>query len=144
MAIFERFDPKHQRSKAILQCGKEGSVEPIEWIWRYWLAKGKFHILAGAPGSGKTTLALSFGATISAARQWPDGTKPEEGNVLIWSGEDDIADTLKPRLMQMNTDLGRIYFVTTARQSRTNLDRYTYYQRRSRAQLAGARFRVYL
>ena len=30
----------------------------IDWIWPGYLATGKLHLLAGAPGTGKTTLAL--------------------------------------------------------------------------------------
>jgi hypothetical protein len=41
------------------------AMEPVSWLWEGHLAAGKVHILAGAPGTGKTTLALSMGGTIS-------------------------------------------------------------------------------
>jgi putative DNA primase/helicase len=85
--------------------------EPITWLWPGWLAAGKTHILAGAPGTGKTTIALSLAATIASGGRWPDGTKAEPGNVAIWSGEDDPADTLIPRLALMGADLSRVFFV---------------------------------
>ena len=72
--------------------------EPISWLWRDWLARGKMHIIAGQPGTGKTTLAMKMAATVSAGNHWPEGTKATKGNVIIWSGEDDPADTLVPRL----------------------------------------------
>lgn len=28
--------------------------EPIHWLWPGWLARGKVHVFAGAPGTGKT------------------------------------------------------------------------------------------
>ena len=34
--------------------------EPISWLWDGWLAGGKLHVIAGAPGTGKTTLALGL------------------------------------------------------------------------------------
>jgi len=34
--------------------------EPIRWLWPGWLARGKLHVLAGAPGTGKTTLAMAL------------------------------------------------------------------------------------
>jgi putative DNA primase/helicase len=37
------------------------------------------------------------------------------GNVLMWSGEDDPADTLLPRLLAMGADPARVFFVTAAR-----------------------------
>jgi len=84
--------------------------EPISWLWRDWLARGKMHIIAGQPGTGKTTLAMKMAATVSAGSRWPDGTEATKGNVIIWSGEDDPADTLVPRLEASGADLSRIFF----------------------------------
>ncbi len=91
--------------------GTELHPEPISWLWSGWLAHGKLHILAGAPGCGKTTIALAFAATVTAGDSWPDKTRANRGNVLIWSGEDDPNDTLLPRLLAMGADRTRIYFV---------------------------------
>jgi putative DNA primase/helicase len=99
----------------VLVCGGTLKPQPIDWIWSYWLAMGKLHILAGAPGQGKTTIALALAATLTVGGRWPDGTRCEVGNVLIWSGEDDPADTLLPRLIAMGADIERIFFVTGAR-----------------------------
>jgi putative DNA primase/helicase len=71
----------------------------------------KIHILGGAPGTGKTTLAMALAATISSGGSWHDGSKAEIGNVVIWSGEDDSADTLLPRLLSAGADRSRIYFI---------------------------------
>jgi hypothetical protein len=35
----------------------------------------------------------------------------EPGDVLFWSGEDDIADTLKPRLARAGANLARVHFI---------------------------------
>jgi putative DNA primase/helicase len=85
--------------------------EAINWLWDGWLAAGKFHILGGAPGTGKTTLAIAFAATISSGGCWPDGTRAATGNVLIWSGEDDPATTLVPRLITAGADPTKVHFV---------------------------------
>lgn len=85
--------------------------KPIDWLWRGWLAAGKLHIVAGAPGCGKTNLCLSFAAAITRGSHWPDGTAAPAGDVLIWSGEDDIEDTLVPRLMACGADRHRVHFV---------------------------------
>ncbi len=89
----------------------EITPEPIDWLWQGYLAKGKLQIIAGPPGTGKTTIALSFSATITAGGKFPDAAKPQKGNVLIWSGEDDPQDTLLPRLLGMGGDPNRIFFV---------------------------------
>jgi len=86
-------------------------MKPIRWLWRSWLPKGKLTILAGQAGTGKTNLALQIAATVSRGGQWPDGTKAPVGNILIWSGEDDHADVIVPRLQAMGADLAAIYLV---------------------------------
>jgi hypothetical protein len=62
-----------------------------------WLARDNVHFPAGEPVS-------------SAGSRWPDGTIATKGNVIIWSGEDDPADTLVPRLEASGADLYRIFF----------------------------------
>jgi len=94
-----------------LLCGADVRPEPINWLWRDFLARGKLHIIAGAPGAGKTTIAMAFAATVTAGGRWPDRTRAEPGNVLIWSGEDDFKDTLLPRLIASGADRNRVYFV---------------------------------
>lgn len=99
----------------ILVQGSTLKPEPIRWLWEGWLARGKLHILAGAPGQGKTTLALACAATVSCGGSWPDGSRCEPGNVLVWSGEDDPTDTLLPRLHAMGADVRRVYFIKARR-----------------------------
>ena len=95
----------------VLINGSTLTPQPVRWLWEYWLALGKLHILAGAPGQGKTTIAIAAMATVTIGGRWPDGTRCEPGNVLMWSGEDDPADTLLPRLMAAGADPARCYFV---------------------------------
>lgn len=95
----------------ILTSGQKLTPEPIVWLWPGWLARGKLHILAGAPGQGKTTLALAMAATVTLGGKWPDGEPCDAGNAVIWSAEDDPADTLLPRLLAAGADRSRCYFV---------------------------------
>lgn len=99
----------------VLKCATDLLPSPVRWLWQYWLALGKLHILAGAPGQGKTTLALGMAATVTIGGRWPDGTGCAQGNVLIWSGEDDPADTLLPRLLAAGADRSKCYFIEGAR-----------------------------
>ena len=89
--------------------------EPIRWLWPGWLARGKLHVLAGAAGTGKTTLALEVAACITSGRALPSGWKPERGHVLVWSGEDDPKDTLVPRLLAAGADASLVHFVGDVR-----------------------------
>ena len=99
----------------VLVNGADLNPEPIQWLWNGWLALGKLHLLAGTPGQGKTTIAMAMAATVTAGGRWPDGSRTEAGSVLIWSGEDDCADTLLPRLLAAGADKHRVFFVTGSR-----------------------------
>jgi putative DNA primase/helicase len=100
--------------QVITRCATDIKPEPIAWLWKYWLARGKLHIIAGVPETGKTTIALSYAAIVSSGGEWPDGTRATVGSVLIWTAEDDADDTLVPRLMRMGADLDRIHFIEEA------------------------------
>lgn len=96
-------------------------MEPIDWVWNGWLARGTIHLIAGAPEAGKTTISLMLAATASSGSSWPDGTRAVAGNVLIWTGEDDPAQTIKPRLVQMGADVKKISIVKAARDEKGKL-----------------------
>ena len=105
----------HHKPEVLLLNGADLTPEPLRWLWDGWLLSGKFHILAGAPGQGKTTIALAFASTVTIGGRWPDGKRCDPGNILVWSGEDDPADTLLPRLLAAGADKARCYFVTGTR-----------------------------
>lgn len=100
------------QTRVVLVSASEIEVKPISWLWPEWIACGKLTILAGAAGTGKTTLAMDLAATTTNAGRWPDGSACHEaGNVLIWSGEDDASDTLIPRLMACGADRSRVHVI---------------------------------
>ena len=92
-------------------------VEPMNpsWLWKYWVPAGFLSLIAGAPATGKTSLALSIAATLSRGGEWPDGAPCRPQRAVIWSGEDDVASTLVPRLMAHGANLEMISFVTSTR-----------------------------
>lgn len=91
----------------------------IRWLWPGFLAKGKLTILAGPPATGKTGLAMAIAAIVSAGgalgRTWPDGASVEPGDVVIWSGEDGVEDTLIPRLSANGAAMWRVHVVRGTR-----------------------------
>jgi putative DNA primase/helicase len=95
-----------------IRCGADIKPIAVDWLWPGWLPAGKLTILAGAAGTGKTTLALGLGAVITTAGRWPDGASSTKvGNVLVWSSEDVADDTLVPRLIASGADLTRCHFI---------------------------------
>lgn len=123
-------DPQQSAERQIVVSLMNGAaIAPlsISWLWEGWLARGKMHLIGGQPGTGKTTISMSIAATVSLAASrpvgWPDGSKCEiGGNVIIWSGEDDHADTLVPRLLAAGADLRRIFFVGGVREGEKSRD----------------------
>lgn len=100
----------------VLLAASSVKCESVDWLWNGWLARRKLHLLAGSPGNGKTTIALSVASIISRGGAWPDGERARKGQVVIWSGEDGIEDTLGPRLRAAGADLENISFITSFRE----------------------------
>ena len=87
------------------------ALEPVRWLWPGFLPAGMLTILGGAPGCGKTTIALSLAATVTRGGTWPDGSRcVEAGDVVIWSGEDGHAVTAA-RLVASGANMSRIHFI---------------------------------
>lgn len=95
-----------------LVCAASIRPEAIRWQWRGWLARGKLAILAGVAGTGKSTVAFCLAAAVTTGAPWPDCSRCETvGNVVLWSAEDDAADTIVPRLMAAGADLNSVHII---------------------------------
>lgn len=91
--------------------GDAVELTPVRWLWRGFLPAGMLTILGGAPGCGKTTIALSLAATVTRGGIWPDGTRcTEPGDVMFWSGED-AKEVTAARLVAAGADMTRIHFI---------------------------------
>lgn len=108
----EREINSNNKWRAKLTQASDIAPVEIEWLWPQWIALGKLTVLAGAGGTGKTTMALSLAATLTVSGMWPDGAVCKaKGNVIIWSSEDDPRDTLVPRLIAAGADLERVLII---------------------------------
>lgn len=91
----------------------------VDWIWPGWLARGELHILGGWPGSGKTTVALDLVARATRGGPFPDGEPCPPMSALIVTGEDSLAQTIRPRLDAAGAVLKRVH-VLDATQTLSN------------------------
>jgi len=111
-----KFIESNQNTEVELIRADAQEEKPVDWLWKGFLARNKFHLLSGSGGVMKSTLTLNMAATITRGGLWPDGSKCPRGNVIIWSGEDDLADTIKPRLRFAGADQTRCWFINGVRQ----------------------------
>lgn len=86
--------------------------EPVRWLWSGRVPEGKITVLDGDPGLGKSTMVFDLAARLSAGRPMPGEGYGVQGHVVIWSVEDGLADTIRPRLEAAGADLSRITAIT--------------------------------
>lgn len=95
--------------KPVYQSLEDVELKPLSWLWPNRIARGRITLIAGDPGLGKSWLTLDLAARVSNGNRWPDGEECEQGNVLIMNCEDDLSDTIKPRLQLLGADLNRVH-----------------------------------
>jgi AAA domain-containing protein len=85
----------------------------LRWLWAQRFALGKVSIIAGDPGLGKSQLTAFMAAVVTTGGDWPNGEgQAEQGDVVMLSCEDDLADTIRPRLEAAGADINRVHVVT--------------------------------
>ncbi len=110
---------RNSKRSVELVRGSEIEAKSVDWLWNGFLPLGKLTILAGAGGTGKSTLAFGLAAIVTTGGILPDGTRLGTfGNVLIWSSEDDPADTIKPRMTAAGADEFRYGIIDGTRDER--------------------------
>jgi putative DNA primase/helicase len=104
----------------------------VDWLWPGRIALGKVTLLAGDPGLGKSLLTIDFAARVTRGAEWPgegsegsgfgvqgsdvgedEKIRRAPGTVVVLNLEDDISDTIRPRLDVHEADCRRVLFVQT-------------------------------
>ncbi len=86
---------------AVLVSLSDVTAKPVQWLWRGRIPLGKVTVLDGDPNLAKSLLSLDLAARISVGGSMPDGAHADlDGprGVVILSAEDDLEDTIRPRL----------------------------------------------
>src|SRR5436190_11880851 len=93
-----------------IQSLSQRTARPLAWLWPGRLALGKLALLAGDPGLGKSLVSLDLCARLSTGQPFPDGSPtPERSGSIVLNSEDNVDDTLYPRLRAFGADSERVF-----------------------------------
>lgn len=81
---------------------------PVRWMWNGWFAYGKLSILCGDFGKGKSQILTGLTGAVTTIGRMPDGSPCELGEVLFMASEDDIGDTVVPRMEAAGVDRSKV------------------------------------
>ncbi|GAA11011.1 hypothetical protein GOALK_016_01340 [Gordonia alkanivorans NBRC 16433] len=113
----QRADPPPQADgRQFTQSLAQVTPTKVRWLWHPWIPLGKLTIFEGEPDVGKSTMTLKLAAMVSNGGPWPrvdvsgDTSRNEKGltdpaAVVLVGVEDDLADTVVPRLEAAKADL---------------------------------------
>lgn len=101
----------------VLVCLADVQSRPVEWLWSGRIALGKVTLIAGDPGLGKSFVTLDLAARVSRGMPWPDAPTLSAplGGVVLLSADDDLEDTIRPRLDAAGADVQRIKAIHAVR-----------------------------
>jgi len=84
----------------------------VDWLWYPYIPYGKLTVLQGDPGEGKSTFMLNIAALLSRGKSMPDGYSIGKLQSVVYQTlEDDLSDTVKPRLVAAGADCSKIAFI---------------------------------
>ncbi|HEY2588009.1 MAG TPA: AAA family ATPase [Tepidisphaeraceae bacterium] len=84
--------------------------EKVEWLMPGRIPIGKLTMYVGDPGLGKSFVTTDHAGRITRCIPWPDGSgTPQAGSVIFLSAEDDVADTIGPRLDAAQADTSKVF-----------------------------------
>jgi hypothetical protein len=96
--------------KPMMVCVADVPPREVVWLWKGRIARGKLTIIGGHPGISKSTLTIDMAARVTVGASWPcgEGSAPK-GSVVIVTSEDEVGDTIHPRLAAAGADVRRVH-----------------------------------
>lgn len=87
-------------------------AKPVDWLWYPYIPYGKLTLLQGDPGEGKSTFMIYVIAAITTGKAFPDGFSiPQPQTVVYQCAEDNLEDTIKPRLISAGADCDKVIYI---------------------------------
>lgn len=104
--------PVRQPSPLVLtraRCLADVVPQAVSFLWRPRLPLGKLTLLDGDPGQGKSFIAAAIATALSLGKGLPEANDFEPVSSLLFTAEDGLEDTLRPRTEAMGADLSRVF-----------------------------------
>jgi hypothetical protein len=106
-------------SKPVIVDCPDIAMKRIGWFWKDRIPFGKITLFCGDPDRGKTLVSTWLAAVGTNGQNFPDDaintTLPF--HVLMLAGEDELDDTVKPRLVVAGADITKVHFLTEVEQA---------------------------
>jgi AAA domain/Bifunctional DNA primase/polymerase, N-terminal len=118
---FEATPQEQKQTGRVLSFVRGDSIKPmrLRWLWNNRVLADKLNVFSGEPDVGKGMTTVDFAARITRHWDFPDCKNELEGprDVLFLSSEDDMGDTIVPRLKVAGADMARIHFAEISENS---------------------------
>lgn len=109
--------PAAATRQADLVCLADIEPRLVDWLWKDRLAAGALSILSGAPGSGKTWVALAIAAALSRGQEpaAPSGSSCTSPCTCLYASTGNgAAELLRPRFANLEGDPARLILLRGA------------------------------
>lgn len=105
----DELDPLAETEDVSRYVAANVKTRKVEWAWPGYMALGKLSIIEGDPGDGKSVLTVDLAARWSNGQPMPDGSiHGGPWPVFMVSAEDDMEDTIVPRLIAAGARLDQV------------------------------------
>lgn len=125
--------PSKRKKNPNIVCAADHPAEKVKWLWPGRIPIGKVTLLAGDPGNGKSLLTIDIASRVTRGAAWPDqpqaqglhslGPSTSPGSVLILSIEDELGDTIRPRLDAAGANPRRVFILKNIDDLRHDMDK---------------------
>lgn len=116
--------PAEQQPERVTKMLDTITVKAIKWLWPRRIPLGKVTIIEGDPDSGKSTITLDVAARVSSGAKMPfefTQPQPSPAGVVLVCAEDDLEDTILPRILAAGGNRSLIGSVTLKRDEQGEL-----------------------
>lgn len=102
----------NEEIKGLIQWGDKVKMRPVRYLMYPALPAGKLTLWCGSAGLGKSFSMMALAARLTRGEVLencdPERSELGDGRVLVFSGEDELDDTLAPRLTVCGGDLSKL------------------------------------